>query len=125
MARFQLDPDPAWDLCEDRDGVLTVELSWLPDGLAARLTEIVASPALVAELTAAGLTGFSTAPAAGYFREDSFVEPGTAPPELVRLVPGADPGADFAYVERAGLTVSERALQILRAHCRRLEATEL
>src|SRR3712207_2846535 len=125
VPRYQLEPDPAWDHSEDDGGTLTVELAWMPDALAARTTEIVATPRLVAALREAGLTGFGTAPAAGHFREDAFVEPGTAPPALVRLVVGADPAADLAYTERIGLTASERALEVLRAHCRRLDATPL
>ena len=119
--RFELQPDPAWDYCEDTDGVLTVELSWVPDALAARAPQIVATPALIAALSAAGLTGFRTGEARGYYREDSFdVEEGEAPPALVRLIVGDDPKADFSYERSSGLTTSPSALAVLQAHCRHL-----
>ncbi|WP_157442044.1 hypothetical protein [Actinoplanes awajinensis] len=78
--RHIVEPDPAWDWTEEVDDVLVVELSWPPDALAGRLDELVASPALVAALTAGGITGFRTAGARGVYREDSFdVDPDTPP----------------------------------------------
>lgn len=128
IQRYELEPDPAWDGCEeDDDGVLTVELSWKPDALAARAPDIVASPALAAALTAAGLTGFRTGEARGTYDYDQVfdVEEGELPPPLVRLVVGDDPRADFSYARPAGLTVSPAALAVLHAHCERLDATPM
>lgn len=121
MSRYAIDPDPAWDYYEEEDGVLRVELSWAPDALAGRTTELVARPELIAAMQAEGLTGYRTGPAAGYYGEQVIgVEEGEAPPELVRVLPGDDPAADLAYEQGVGLTVSERALAVLRAHCTNL-----
>jgi hypothetical protein len=120
--RYAIDPDPAWDFYDEVDGVLTVELSWAPDALAGRQPEFVASPGLVAALEADGLTGYRTGAARGYYREDSFgVEEGETPPSLVRLIVDERPGADFSCVPGEGLTVSPRALAVLRAHCLNLQ----
>jgi hypothetical protein len=120
--RYAVMPDPAWDWSEEPDGVLTMELSWAPDALAGRAPDFVASPALVAALSAEGLTGYRTAAARGYFHEDAFgVEPGEAAPALVRVIVEADPAADFSYERGPGLTVSPRALAVLRAHCQNLQ----
>ena len=122
--RYEIDPDPAWDAYDEADGVLVVELSWLPDALAGRPPEIVAAPELVAALAAAGLTGYRTGPARGHFGAQVIgVEPATAPPPLARLLVGDDPAADFAYEHSRGLTVSARALAVLRAHCDHLTVT--
>jgi hypothetical protein len=116
------EPDPAWDWSDNRDGVLVVELGWSPDALAGRLADLVVSPALAAALVAHGVSGFRSSAARGVFREDPFgVEPGASPPPLVRLVAGDDPAADVACVPSVGLTVSGRALDVLRTHCARLQ----
>lgn len=121
--RYVVEPDPAWDGFEEEDGVLVVELSWEPDALAGRLDELVATPQLVAALTQAGVSGFTTGAARGWYdEENSFdVEPGTPPPDLVRLVVGADPQADLSYDPPRGLLVSEAALAVLNQHCERLD----
>jgi len=120
--RYAIEPDPAWDWHEERDGVLTVELSWAPDALAGRLAELVASPALAAAFSTEGLTGYRTNAARGYFHEDAFgVKDGETPPPLVRIVVEEDPTADFSYERSQGLTVSARALAVLRAHCQKLQ----
>lgn len=113
--RIAIAPDPAWDAYEDRDGVLTVELSWAPDALAGRPPQLVAAPELVAAMAAAGLTGYRTGEAHGVYDED--VEDGAAPPPLVRLFVGDDPAADLSYRPGAGLTVTGRALAVLQDHC--------
>lgn len=121
--RFKLQPDPAWDWNEvDGDGVLVVELSWTPDAMAARNEDIVVSPALADALVAAKVTGFTTGAARGVYSEQAFgVDEGEEPPALLRLIPGDDPAADIAYVKGDGLTVSRRALDLLRAHCQNLQ----
>ena len=120
--RDLVEPDPAWDWFEDRDGVFTVELSWPPDALAGRGEDIVASPDVVRALQGAGITGFRTAPAAGHYREDSFgVDADTPPPELVRLLVDGDDEADLRYRPTEGLVVTERALAVLRSHCTSLQ----
>ncbi|GGQ56330.1 hypothetical protein [Couchioplanes azureus] len=122
--RYEIDPDPAWDLSDVQDGVLTVELSWVPDSLAGRPPALVASPELVAALSAEGLTGYTTGAARASFDEDSpAAEEGVAVPELVRLIVGDDPAADFFYERSQGLVVSERALALLQAQCRNLTVT--
>jgi hypothetical protein len=122
--RIGIDPDPAWDGSEEENGVLVVELSWPPDALAGRPPELVASPALVEIMTAAGLTGYRPGAARGEYGEGAFdVEEGASPPPLVRLVVGEDPAADFSYREVEGLTVTERTLILLQAHCRNLTVT--
>ncbi|WP_067500190.1 hypothetical protein [Actinoplanes sp. TFC3] len=119
--RSIVEPDPAWDASTDENGVLTVELSWPPDALAGRQEELVISPGLAQALTGAGLTGFTTAAAAGVYLDQTFgVEPGDVPPPLLRLVPGDDALADLAYVPGKGFSVSEKALQVLQAHCKSL-----
>ena len=120
--RYKIDPDPAWDQTDEENGVLSVELSWVPDALAGRAPNLVASPELVAAMAADGLTGYATGAARGYYREDGGfgVEPGQAPPDLVRILVEETPAADFSYQEGQGLTVSERALALLRAHCENL-----
>lgn len=119
--RYEIDPDPAWDLYDEEDGVLSVELSWVPDPLAGRPPELVASPELVTALSAEGLTGYTTGAARGYFNEYTpAAEEGAAVPELVRLIVGEDPAADFSYERSQGLTVSERALALLQARCQNL-----
>ena len=120
--RYAIAPDPAWDWYDEEDGgVLSVELSWAPDALAGRPPELVASPELAEALAAEGLTGFSTGPARGYFTEGAIgVDEGAAPPELVRLIVGEDPSADFSYERSEGLTVTERALTLLQARCQNL-----
>jgi hypothetical protein len=121
--RYLVEPDPAWDWFEDRDGVLTVELSWPPDALAGRGDDIVADPILVRALQGAGITGFHTAPAAGRYREDSFgVDASTPPPALVRLHVDGDDAADVRYHPTDGLVVTERALAVLRTYCTGLQA---
>ncbi|MBM2614773.1 hypothetical protein JIG36_04285 [Actinoplanes sp. LDG1-06] len=122
MSRFEIDPDPAWDLAEEEEGgVLAVELSWEPDALAGRPPELVATPVLVTALSDAGLTGFRTGLARGYYGEGAFgVEEGQTPPDLVRLVVEETPEADFSYERSQGLTVSERALALLQEHCQNL-----
>ncbi|GAA4965336.1 hypothetical protein [Actinoplanes utahensis] len=123
--RYVLEPDPAWDWSEEQDGVFVVELSWVPDALAGRLAKLVVSPALAADLESRGVGGFRTGPARGLLGEDSFAEPGTPPPPLLRLIPGEDPAEDIAFLPGVGLTVSERALEVLRAHCGQLQSTVL
>lgn len=119
--RIGIDPDPVWDDHDEENGVLVVELSWRPDPLAGRPPELVASPELVAAMSAAGLTGYRTGPARGRYGEDTFgVDGDAAPPPLVRLIVDGDPAADFAYRRDEGLTVTERALILLQAHCRNL-----
>jgi len=56
-----IEPDPAWDAAVETDGELVVEVTWLPNALAGRGDEFVASLALVDALTVAGITGFTTA----------------------------------------------------------------
>jgi hypothetical protein len=120
--RYAVEPDPAWDWSEEQNGELVVELSWPPDALAGRLEDLVVSPALAAALVARGLTGFLTSAASGVFRDDAFgIEQGVTPPPLLRLLAGEDPAQDVAYVPRVGLTVSARALDVLQAHCDRLQ----
>ncbi|MGH9279578.1 MAG: hypothetical protein ACRD12_15945 [Acidimicrobiales bacterium] len=81
---------------------------------------------LVRALEAAGISGFTTKPARGYVRVDSFgVEPGTLAPELLRLEVGPDPAADLCYVDPIGLVVSDDALAVLRTYCTKLEVTGL
>src|SRR5688572_23148914 len=106
--RYFVEPDPAWDLSELDGETLSVELSWMPDALAGRLEDLVATPSLVQALLAAGVSGFSTGPARGYFTENSFGGPAPAP-ELCRLVVGDDPSADLFYLPGEGLVASERA----------------
>ena len=119
--RIAIAPDPAWDWYEEEDGVLAVELSWMPDALAGRAPDFVAGPELIEAMSAAGLTGYRTGAARGYFGEQVVdVEEGTPPPPLVRLLVDDDPAADFAYERGQGLTVTERALAVLQAHCRNL-----
>ena len=120
--RFKLQPDPAWDWNEeDGDGVLVVELSWSPDGLAARNEQIVVRTEVADALAAAEITGFTLGPARGVYSEQALeMEDGDEPPGLLRLTPGDDPAADIAYVEQDGLTVSKRALDVLQAHCTNL-----
>ncbi|MCA2218595.1 hypothetical protein [Jidongwangia harbinensis] len=101
--------------------MLSVELSWAPDALAGRPPELVASPELVAAMAAAGLTGYTTGAARGYFGDGAFgIEDGAIAPELIRLIVGDDPAADVSYVRGQGLAVSERALALLRAQCQSL-----
>jgi hypothetical protein len=116
--RYFVEPDPAWDLSDLEGETLSVELSWMPDALAGRLEELVASPALVRALQEAALTGFTTQAARGYFTENS-LDDSAAAPELRRLVVGDDPAADLAYLPRTGLVASEQAVAVLRAHCTR------
>ncbi|MFC6018035.1 hypothetical protein ACFP2T_17685 [Plantactinospora solaniradicis] len=119
--RYKIAPDPAWDWCDEEDGVLSVELSWAPDPLAGRPPELVASPELVTALSAERLTGYTTGTARGTFGDGAFgVEEGATVPELVRLIVGEDPAADFSYERSQGLTVSERALALLQARCQNL-----
>jgi hypothetical protein len=119
--RIAIDPDPAWDGYEEENGVLAVELSWAPDALAGRPPELVASPELVSVLSSAGLTGYRTAEVRAQYGEDAFdVEEGATPPPLVRLIVDDDPAADFSYRRGEGLTVTERALVLLQAHCQSL-----
>lgn len=126
LMRFVVEPDPAWDWSEEPDGVLTVELSWKPDALAGRLEEIVASPALIEALRDAGFAGFETAPARGYFGEDSFEDDESTPvPELIRLKVSSDQTADLYYEPRIGLVVTEQVLTVLRAHCTRMTVAAL
>lgn len=123
--RYSIEPDPAWDGWDEEDGVLVVELSWLPDALAGRSEQLVVSPALAEALRSNGITGFQTGAARGILDEDAFdVEPGTPPPPLLRLIPGDDPTADVRYTRPGGLTVSRRALDVLRAHCEHLQRVE-
>lgn len=125
--RFVLEPDPAWDWYDDQDGVLTVELSWMPDALAGRLTELVVSPELAGALAAGGVTGFTVGIAVGFFAERGALDvlPGELPPDLVRLCVGDDLSADLAYLPGIGLTASQRVLDLFKAHCRHLDVTEL
>ena len=123
--RYEIDPDPAWDWYDEEDGVLAVELSWAPDALAGRPPELVASPELVSAMSAEGLTGFRTGAARGFFSQNAFgVEEGTTAPPLVRILVDENPAADFSYERSQGLTVSERALALLRAHCANLTVDE-
>jgi hypothetical protein len=95
LRRYEIDPDPVWDGSDVQDGVLTVELSWVPDALAGRPPELVASPELVTVLLREGLTGFTTGAVRASFDEQSpAAEQGVAVPELVRLIVGDDPSAD-------------------------------
>jgi hypothetical protein len=48
--RYFVEPDPAWDLSELDGETLSVELSWIPDALAGRLEELVATPPLTQAL---------------------------------------------------------------------------
>jgi hypothetical protein len=117
--RYYVEPDPAWDLSEIRDGTLTMELSWMPDALAGRMEEIVASPQLVTALKQAGVSGFTTSLAHGYFTENSIdveveVEPA---PRLQQLHLGNDETADLYYAHAVGLIASPRAVEVLRTHC--------
>ncbi|MGK5683345.1 hypothetical protein [Actinoplanes sp. URMC 104] len=122
--RIRIDPDPAWDGYDDTDGVLSVEISWAPDALAGRPPQLIATPELVAALSAAELTGYRTGEARVSYDEDAFdVEEGDTPPPMVRLVVEDTPEADFSYRRGRGLTVSERALAVLQAHCRNLTVT--
>jgi hypothetical protein len=116
-SRFVIEPDPAWDAAVETDGELVVEVTWLPNALAGRGDELVASLALVDALTVAGITGFTTAPARAIIPDGAFVEPGTAPPVVVRLLTGDDPAADLAYVDGHGLIASPRATAIIVGHC--------
>jgi hypothetical protein len=119
--RYKIDPDPAWDGSDEEDGVLNVELSWVPDPLAGRVPELVASPELVTAMATERLTGYTTGAARSYFGDGAFgVEEGATAPELVRLIVGEDPTADLFYERSQGLTVSERALALLRPWCRNL-----
>ncbi|MGK5683346.1 hypothetical protein [Actinoplanes sp. URMC 104] len=120
--RYRIEPDPAWDWYEEEDGgVLAVELSWVPDALAGRPPEVVAGPELVAVMADAGLTGYVTGPARGYYVQSAFgVQPSDTAPPLVRLTVGDDQTADFSFLASQGLTVSERALALLQEHCRNL-----
>jgi len=119
--RYEIDPDPVWDLSDVRDGVLTVELSWVPDALAGRPPELVAGPELVAALHREGLTGYTTGAARATFDEQSpAAEEGVAVPELLRLIVGDDASADLSYQPVRGLVVSERALTVLQSHCHNL-----
>ncbi len=96
----------------------------MPDALAGRPPELVASPDLVTALSAEGLTGCTTGAARGYFGEGAFdVEQGATAPELVRLIAGADPAADFYYERGQGLIISARALALLRSWCQNLTVT--
>ena len=123
--RHKIDPDPAWDWYDEVDGVLTVELSWAPDALAGRPPELVASQKLADAMSAEGLTGYRTGEARGVYVQDAFgVTTGDAPPPLVRIVVEENPGADFSYERSQGLTVSGRALALLRAHCENLTVHE-
>lgn len=116
--RIGIDPDPAWDGSGQQSGVLAVELTWPPDALAGRPPELVASPELIAAMSAAGFTGYRTGAVRARYDEDAFgVEDGDTPPPLVRLIVGDDEAADFSYQRPAGLTVTERALILLQAHC--------
>jgi hypothetical protein len=116
--RYEIDPDPAWDVSDEQDGVLTVVLSWVPDPLAGRPPDLAASPELAAALSSDGLTGFTTGPVQATYDEDAFDGAGgMTPPELVRLIVGGDPAADFCYERGEGLIVSERALALLRTRC--------
>ncbi|WP_328468404.1 hypothetical protein OHA21_51705 [Actinoplanes sp. NBC_00393] len=119
--RYEIDPDPAWDLSDEQDGVLTVELSWVPDSLAGRPPELVASPELVAVMAGAGLTGYTTGAARATFDEQSpAAEEGVPVPELVQLIVGTDASADFSLEQGFGLVLSERALAVIQPHCRNL-----
>ncbi|GIH03843.1 hypothetical protein Rhe02_19100 [Rhizocola hellebori] len=124
--RFALEPDPAWDWSEtDAEGALVVELSWLPDALAGRLDELVASPDLARALTEAGVTGFTIATARGLLHENFFEAPGTPSPQLQRLVVGDELHADLSYQRKTGLIASPRAVAVLAAHCRQLTISPL
>ncbi|GAB7037683.1 MULTISPECIES: hypothetical protein [Catenuloplanes] len=124
--RYKVDPDPAWDGYDVEDGVLVVELSWMPDPLAGRPPELVAGPELVAAMSAEGFTGYVTGAARAHFGDGAFgVDDDTAAPELVRLVVGEEPAADFSYERGQGLIVSERALALLQSHCQNLRANPL
>jgi hypothetical protein len=116
-SRFVIKPDPAWDAADETDGELVVGVTWLPDALAGRGDQLVASPALVDALTVAGITGFTTAPARAIIPDDAFVEPGTVPPVVIRLATGDDPAADLAYMGGHGLIASPRATAIIVGHC--------
>jgi hypothetical protein len=119
--RYKVDPDPAWDGSDQEDGVLTVELSWVPDQLAGRPPELVAGPELVTTLAAEGLTGYTTGAVRASFDEQSVAaEAGAVVPELVRLIAGEDPAADFFYERSQGLIISERALALLQPRCQNL-----
>ena len=116
--RYVVDPDPAWDLSELRNSTLHVELSWNPDALAGRLEELVASPKLVSALEVAGITGFTSSPAYGYFSSDAIgVTHETVAPELLQLHVGRDGHADLSYLPESGLIASERAVEVIRRHC--------
>ena len=105
--------------------MLTVELSWVPDALARRAPELVASQKLVDAIAAEGLTGYRTGEARGVYVEGAFgVTTSDTPPPLVRIVVEENPAADFSYERSQGLTVSERALVLLRAHCESLTVHE-
>lgn len=124
--RYKIDPDPAWDGSDVADGVLIVELSWVPDPLAGRPPELVASPELIMAMSVEGLTGYTTDAARGHFGENSFgVEDGAAAPELIRLIVGEDPAADFFHERSQGLIVSERTLTLLQSRCPNLRVTPL
>jgi hypothetical protein len=119
--RYRIDPDPVWDGYDVQDGALTVELSWVPDALAGRPPELVASPELVTVLLREGLTGYTTGAVRASFDEQSLAaEQGVAVPELVRLIVGKDPSADFFYERGSGLVISERALALVQARCQNL-----
>ncbi|AGZ41296.1 hypothetical protein [Actinoplanes friuliensis] len=122
--RIGIDPDPAWDGSDEDNGVLVVELSWPPDPLAGRPPQLVATPELVALMAEAGFTGYRTGEVRATYDEDAFdVEDGAAPPPLVSFMVGDDTGADFAYWPGEGLTVTERALILLQAHCQNLRVS--
>ena len=104
--------------------MFVVELSWVPDPLAGRPPQLVGSPGLVAAMAVAGLTGYTTGAARGRFGEGAFgVEEGALAPDLIRLVVGDDPAADFFYEQGQGLIISERALALLQACCQSLRVT--
>ena len=124
-SRFVIEPDPAWDAAEETEGELVVEVSWLPDALAGRGDQLVASPVLLDALTAAGVTGFTTTPARVAIPGDAFVEPGTATPVVTPLIAGDDLGADLAYVDGRGLIASPRATAIIMGQCGRASASPL
>lgn len=120
-ARFVLEPDPAWDGSETDNDELIVELTWLPDALAGRLEELVASAELTAALVNASITGVTTARARAVITDNSFIDMDAAAPTVVRLIVGHDPTADLAFVPGHGLVASPRATAIIAGHCDRID----
>jgi hypothetical protein len=116
---YVLIPDVAWNRQEEVDGVLVVHLTHAPDALAGQPADFVVSPQLVADLEAAGLSGYRTGPAKGFYRPDGAASGEPAPP-LKRFIVGQDFSEDFALGPEVGLTASQRAVDVLRGRCQAL-----